>query len=66
QLAEIARNRSMPGERMWGVSALVAQGLVARGLSIGGHGLDQDLLAFWSAAKRALYGADAVLPRKIR
>jgi urease accessory protein len=66
QLAAIAQHRSCIGERVWGVSTLVAHGLLVRCLSVSGRGLEDDLVAFWSAAKHALYGTNALMPRKVR
>jgi urease accessory protein len=64
-LAYVATQLSRPGEIVWGVSTLVAHGLVVRALSMNGRDITSGLLAFWNAAKQALYGAAAVPPRKI-
>jgi urease accessory protein len=50
---------------VWGVSTLVAHGLVLRGLSISGRQLIVGLTTFWDAAKKSLYGRAAHLPRKL-
>jgi urease accessory protein len=65
ELSEIARARTDPGTCVWGVSTLVAHGLLARGLSISGQRLSHDLMAFWQAAKQSIYKADAIPPRKV-
>jgi urease accessory protein len=65
QLAELARQLSLPREILWGVSALTAHGLVIRAVSRRGRDIAPGLMAFWQAAKRQLYGQDAVPPRKV-
>jgi hypothetical protein len=55
----------MPDETLWGVSTLVRDGLVVRGLGCEGRNLSSGLLLFWQAAKQALYGATATPPRKV-
>ena len=65
QLAAMAHKLSRPAEAVWAVSALTAHGLVVRALSCSGRDLAAGLLAFWRAAKRELYGEEAVPPRKI-
>ncbi len=65
QLNMLARELSVPGEESWGVSLLVAHGLAVRGISRQGKDIAAGLYAFWRAAKQALYGREAVLPRKI-
>jgi urease accessory protein len=64
-LSELAYELSHPGETCWAVSTLIAHGLVVRALSCQGRDIATGLLAFWQAAKQALYGQDAVPPRKI-
>ena len=65
QLAELAQQRTRPGEELWGVSTLPAHGLIVRALSCSGRAIAPGLLAFWQAAKLALYGQPAVPPRKL-
>jgi urease accessory protein len=65
ELSLLAGQLSSPGEVSWGASALVAHGLVVRGLSRQGRDLAAGLLAFWRAARIALYGREALPPRKI-
>jgi urease accessory protein len=65
QLTELAASLSRPGALLWGASTLTAHGLVVRGLSTDGLGIASGLAAFWKAAKRSLYGVEAILPRKI-
>ncbi|HEY0753202.1 MAG TPA: urease accessory protein UreD [Ktedonobacteraceae bacterium] len=64
-LSELACQRSQADGVVWGVSTLVAHGLLVRGLSRRGSDLAPGLLAFWRAAKDALYAQEAVPPRKI-
>lgn len=65
ELGGIAAGLSTPEGCLWGVSALPAHGLSVRGLSRTGRDLPPGLLLFWQAAKRALYGRDALPPRKV-
>lgn len=64
-LTELATQLTRPGEIAWGVSTLVEHGLLVRAASRRGYDLAPGLHAFWQAAKRALYGIDAIAPRKI-
>jgi urease accessory protein len=64
-LGELAAQLTRPGELVWGVSSLVAHGLVVRGLSKRGYDLAPGLLAFWQSARQALYHEAAIPPRKI-
>ncbi len=61
----IAHKRSTSGEIIWGVSALVAHGLVVRALSRQHQAIAEGLLEFWRVAKQELYGRAAIVPRKI-
>ncbi|MBO0794818.1 MAG: urease accessory protein UreD [Ktedonobacteraceae bacterium] len=65
QLNILAQQLTHPGTITWGVSALVAHGLVVRAASQQGHDITNRLLAFWRAAKRALYEEEAIPPRKV-
>ncbi|GAC1465577.1 MAG: urease accessory protein UreD [Ktedonobacteraceae bacterium] len=65
QLSDLARQLSVAGETRWGVSTLVAHGLAVRALSTRGSELPAGLLAFWRAARLALYGREALPPRKM-
>ena len=65
ELTTLMQNLTRPGEVLWGVSTLAAHGLLVRGLSCRSQAIVPGLLACWQAAKQALYGMDAVLPRKI-
>ncbi len=65
QLSALAQELSRPGEIHWGVSTLVAHGLLVRAISQQGREVAKGLLAFWRAAKLTLYGQEAILPRKI-
>ncbi len=65
ELGAIAQELSRPGESLWGVSTLSAHGLIVRALCVKGREIPPGLLAFWKAAKLALYGQEARPPRKI-
>jgi len=64
-LGELTQHYTRAGEIIWGVSTLVAHGLLVRAASRRGSDITPGLLAFWTAAKRALYNEEAVPPRKI-
>jgi len=64
-LTDLALELSVPGETVWGVSALSAHGLVVRGLSCRSRTLNASLIAFWRHAKRLLHNEDIVIPRKV-
>jgi urease accessory protein len=49
----------------WGVSTLVAGGLVIRGLGLEAHQISTGLYTFWERAKQELWGEPAIRPRKI-
>lgn len=49
----------------WGVSTLIAGGLVIRGLAVEAHQLTTGLHTFWNFAKQELWGEPAIPPRKI-
>jgi urease accessory protein len=65
QLSTLAQELSRLGEIHWGVSTLVAHGLLVRAVSRQGRDIAPGLFAFWRMAKLALYGQVATLPRKI-
>ena len=65
ELSALAGEMTTAGETLWGVSTLVRDGLVVRGLSCEGRSLTGGLVAFWRAARRALYGEVATPPRKV-
>jgi len=65
ELADLAGQRTRPSEILWGVSMLPDHGLIVRGLSHSGRPIASTLVEFWRSAKRALYGQDAVPPRKM-
>ncbi len=64
-LSELAQRYTRAGEIVWGVSTLVADGLLVRAASRRGYDIAPGLLAFWAAAKGALYNEEAVPPRKM-
>ena len=51
---------------IWGASALAADGVIVRGLSLTARDVPATLAGMWSIARRFLTGEDAVPPRKIR
>lgn len=65
ELTALALQLTQAGKIVWGVSSLVAHGLLVRGVSMRGYDILPGLLAFWQAAKHRLYGEDATPPRKI-
>ena len=64
QLRELAGSLSSP-VIIWGLGRLPAHGLVVRALGQNGRDIASGLISFWRVAKQALYGQDAVIPRKI-
>ncbi|MGC2417485.1 MAG: urease accessory protein UreD [Candidatus Acidiferrales bacterium] len=64
-LREVARELSRPGDALWGVSTLLADGLIVRGLAVRGRDALAGLHALWNTAKLRLYGRAAVPPRKV-
>jgi len=65
QLGQMADAMTQVDQTLWGVSTLVRDGLIVRGMSTEGRLLSSGLLAFWQAAKQALYGQNATPPRKV-
>lgn len=64
QLLDLA-DRTTSAVIIWGLTRLPAHGLVVRALSQNGRDIARGLIAFWRVAKQALYGQEAVVPRKI-
>jgi urease accessory protein len=65
QLQDLCQKMSQPSLILWGVSTLVAEGLVVRALATNGRSINAGLLELWKTAKQELYGQIAILPRKI-
>lgn len=65
RLREVAESLTRSGEMLFGVSALVAHGLVIRCLARRGRGVLDALHPLWNAAKVLLYDREAVPPRKV-
>lgn len=65
RLREVARAIGKPGEAVWGISTLAADGLAVRGLSRRSLDAYSGLRAIWQAAKLLLYGRQAIPPRKV-
>jgi urease accessory protein len=64
-LREIASGLSQRQDVLWGVSALVAHGLVVRCAAKRGRDVLPGLQVLWSEAKMRVYGRAAVPPRKV-
>ncbi len=65
RLRHLAAELSDSAQMRWGISTLVAHGLVIRCLAQRGCQVFAGLRAIWSAAKSFLYGREAILPRKV-
>lgn len=65
QLRELTAALTRRGEILWGVSSLVAHGLLVRCLARNGREVLPGLQAVWRSAKRHLYGQEAIPPRKV-
>ena len=65
QLRELTAALTRHGEILWGVSTLVAHGLVVRCLAHNGREVLPGLQAIWRSAKRHLYDREAIPPRKV-
>jgi urease accessory protein len=65
RLRDVAASLTRSGEMLFGVSALVAHGLVIRCLARRGRGVMDALHSLWNAAKLFLYDREAVPPRKV-
>ena len=65
ELNQFCSAQSRPGVMIWGTSALAADGLAVRGLSVSARHLPATLAAIFQIAKKSLTGQDAVLPRKV-
>jgi urease accessory protein len=66
QLHELAGSLTQRGTTLWGVSALAAEGVTVRCLAVHSCDVLPGLYAFWTAAKKILYGCEPVRPRKVR
>jgi urease accessory protein len=64
-LREVASEFTCPGEVLWGISTLAAHGLVCRCVALRGRDVLFGLHQLWRTAKFALYGTEAVPPRKV-
>jgi urease accessory protein len=65
RLREAASEFNYPGKALWGISTLVAHGLVCRCVALHGRDVVFGLNQLWREAKLALYGAEAVPQRKV-
>lgn len=64
-LREAAGQITDSGDTRWAISALVADGLVVRGLALRGRDIVVGLQHLWRAAKNHLWSREAILPRKV-
>jgi len=64
-LRETAGDFSRPGKALWGISTLLGHGLVCRCVALHGRDVVFGLNQLWREAKLALYGTEAVPPRKV-
>ncbi len=64
QLNDHAFERTRHASR-WGVSTLIAGGLVIRGMALEAHQITAGLFSFWEMAKQEIWGEPATPPRKI-
>ncbi len=65
QLRDLTSGLTRPGEILWGVSSLVAHGLVVRCLARCGRDILPGLQNIWREAKLQIYGRNAIPPRKV-
>ena len=65
KLRETASEFPAPNETRWGISTLVAHGVVCRCVSMRGRDALQGLHQLWRVAKQSLYKAEAIPPRKV-
>ena len=65
QLRQVAREFDAEADVCWGISTLVAHGLVCRCVCERGRDARAGLYAVWRAAKLVLYGSEAIPPRKV-
>lgn len=64
-LRGVTTSLTRSGEILWGISSLVAHGLVVRCLARSGRDVLPGLHAIWRTAKLQLYGREAIPPRKV-
>ncbi|MGA8220472.1 MAG: urease accessory protein UreD [Candidatus Acidiferrales bacterium] len=65
RLREVARELTSSCETRWGISTLTANGLACRCVAMRGRDVLFGLHQLWRSAKLALYGTEAVPPRKV-
>jgi urease accessory protein len=64
-LRQLGTGLTKPRGALWGVSPLVADGLVVRCLADSGRDILSGLHSIWAHAKRQLYNLEAIPPRKV-
>ncbi len=65
ELMALAQRLTQPNSVLWGVSTMPAHGLTIRALSLTNRAINEGFLQFWQQAKVALYGRNAIPPRKV-
>jgi urease accessory protein len=65
RLRQLTASLTRRGEILWGVSSLLAHGLIVRCLALNGREVLPGLRAIWRSAKRHLYDREAIPPRKV-
>lgn len=65
RLREISAAMTKPDEIVWGISTLVSDGLLVRGLARQGRDMNSGVRQIWREAKLFLYGKKPIQPRKI-
>jgi urease accessory protein len=65
RMRAVVQELSRPGEALWGVSALVAHGLIVRCVAREGHSILPGLREIWRTAKLLIYNREPILPRKV-
>lgn len=65
RLRAVTWELNRPGEALWGVSALLAHGLVVRCVAREGHSILSGLREVWRAAKLLIYDREPIPPRKL-
>ncbi len=64
-LRSVTTGLTRPGQVLWGISSLVAHGVIVKCVARRGHEVLGGLHAVWRTAKLHLYGREAIPPRKV-
>ena len=65
RLRAVTGELTRSGEALWGISALLAHGLVVRCVAREGHSILSGLREVWRAAKLLIYDREPIPPRKL-